>query len=233
MMMRRCSDQDIREPRGMTSTPGGIRELPGDTDTARSTGSIRSPYRWTRASSHPARSAASRVAPSRRAFAIPSSIPATVTTGKKSASGRIVHPADKIHPARRGSTPARNFRRAPRRKSHLESDQIHQARSRSQKPVCRIGVRSRSGRSSGLTGTAISKRPKDGTRDRRSHSSKLRITASGLPCRVMTDGRPRIASSTTADKIPWRHTTGSRAWHILSYDYSIHIHRRQQLSTSR
>src|SRR4051794_9020484 len=40
-----------------------------------------------------------------------------------------------------------------------------------------------------------------GTRERRSHSSMPTTTASGLPWRVMIEGAPRAASSTTADTL--------------------------------
>ena len=54
---------------------------------------------------------------------------------------------------------------------------------------------------SGTIGADMSSRPKDGTRDNRSHSLKLMMTASRLPCRVMIAGLPRTASSTTADRL--------------------------------
>ena len=61
------------------------------------------------------------------------------------------------------------------------------------RPASRIGPRLRFGTSSGPSGAAISSRPKDGTRDSRSQSAKPSTTASGLPCRVMSEGLPRVA----------------------------------------
>jgi hypothetical protein len=61
------------------------------------------------------------------------------------------------------------------------------------RPASRIGPRSRSAKSPCSSGADISSRPKEGTRDSRSQSAKQRTTASGFPCRVMTEGLPRVA----------------------------------------
>jgi hypothetical protein len=70
------------------------------------------------------------------------------------------------------------------------------------------GERSRSGASPGASGADISSRPKEGTFDRRRQSSNPITTAWGLPWRVMIEGSPRTASSTTAD----RAALASRSW---------------------
>jgi len=60
-------------------------------------------------------------------------------------------------------------------------------------PASRIGLALRSGKSPAASGAAMRRRPNEGTCDNRSQSAKPSTTASGLPCRVMTDGLPRVA----------------------------------------
>ena len=54
-------------------------------------------------------------------------------------------------------------------------------------------------RVNGVTAILATSRPNDGTLLRRSHSSNPTTTASRLPCRVMIEASPRLASSTNDD----------------------------------
>jgi hypothetical protein len=147
-----------------SGNPGVWRLLRAKSDSApamraagTSNGNIRLPYRCTTVSSHFAKRAAFARAPWRRAFAIPSSISATVIVERKSPSEfRPIHVIS--------ATEAAPFEDAPAEMTSVST------RYTSYRTGLRSGLRLRLGKSPFSRGAAIRSRPKDGIRESRCHS---------------------------------------------------------------
>ena len=122
-----------------------------------SNGSIRLPYRCKTVSSHSAKRAAFARAPWRRAFAMPSSISATVIVERKSSSEfRPIHVIS--------ATEAGPFEGAPAEMTSVST------RYTAHRPGLRSGLRLRLGKSPFSSGAAIKSRPQEGISESRCHS---------------------------------------------------------------
>ena len=78
---------------------------------------------------------------------------------------------------------------------------VHRIQGEPYSAAPRTGLVSRGGRSSSSSPEAATRRPNEGTRRRRFHSSTPTRTARACPCRVMTAVSPFAAPSTRADSV--------------------------------